>query len=90
MKVTHYFSNEFWQILTPDGSYTYTKTGENTGVLNTTHKYITRVDLENKKYYTYTSSFTYEIKFTSRSSKEATGTVTCPENGEQYDFRWVY
>ena len=90
MSVTHYFSDEFWSQLTPDGSYTYTKTGDNTGKLKATHKYITRLDLENKKYYTSTSTFTYVITFISRSDKSASGTVTCQENGEKYDFKWSY
>lgn len=90
MSVTHYFSDEFWRQLTPDGSYTYTKTGDNTGKLKATHKYITRLDLENEKYYTSTSTFTYVITFISHSDKSASGTVTCQENGEKYDFKWSY
>ena len=90
MKVTHYFSNQFWQVLTPDVSYTYTKTGNNTGVLKATHKYITRVNTETKQYYTETETFTYDIVFSSRSYREATGRVTCLETGERYEFRWVY
>ena len=90
VNVTHFYSSTFFQSLTPDGTYSYTKTSDTTGTLTANHKIITNLDEVNKKYTTAQTSRNYKLTFTHFSSGYRKGTAYCSTNGKTYDFEWKY
>lgn len=90
VNVTHFYSNEFWQPLSPSGSYTYTKTSDTTGTLTANHKIITGLNEVNKQYTTTQTSRNYKLTFTHFSSGYRKGTAYCSTDGKTYDFEWKY